>query len=159
MVLASREWSLGRGSGNIGNKPWELCRHAAPHPLPPLISQSFPSLPHVVPPCSQLRPPAASLSCPEGLVLVSHAGNAASECFCVLPARSLGKGPGNAVREEQWGQGKTTARLLHFLMGKHLCEVLSSVSLLKLPPPPSPCPRISHPLMQRRRGCSTTTEN
>lgn len=85
------------------------------------------------------------LSCPEGLALVSHAGIAASECFCVLPARSLGKGPGNAVQEEQWEQGKTAARLLHFLMGKHLCEVLSSMSLLKLPPPPSPCPRISHP--------------
>lgn len=126
---------------------WEGAVGAVPpfRPLPPLISHSFPSLPHLVPPRSQPRPPAAFSLVQRGLALVSHAGNAASECFCALPARSPGKGPGNAVREEQWEQGKTAARLLHFLVGKHPCEVLSSVSPLELPPPPSPCPRISHP--------------
>lgn len=134
----------------VGLEGWKQAVGAVPPCCPP--SPSSADLTHLRSPrFHMLSLPVPSsgllllLSCPEGLALISHAGNAASKCFCVLPARSLGKGPRNAVREEQWEPGKTTARLLHFLMGKHLCEVLSTVSLLKLPPPPSPCPRISHP--------------
>lgn len=119
---------------------------------------SFPSLPHVVPPCSQLRPPAASL--------LSRGVSSRLSCWkccqrmflcaaCQVPGERAWKcSAGEAVgaRENHcspaaFSNGKTSQR------GAELC-VTAEVA-----PSPFPLPQNFPSLMQRRRGCSTTTEN
>lgn len=119
---------------------------------------SFPSLPHVVPPYSQLRPPTASL--------LSGGVSSRLSCWkccqrmflcaaCQVPGESAWKcSAGGAVgaRENHcspaaFSNGKTSLR------GAELC-VTAEVA-----PSPFPLPQNFPSLMQRRRGCSTTTEN
>lgn len=104
-ALPERLWAAGSAEASRA-----LCvAMLPPAPFLPLFSHSFfpfaltrrPSLFPAF--CLPLLLPLVQ----RGSFSVSQAGIAASECFCVLPARSPGKRPGNAVQEERWERGKT----------------------------------------------------